>query len=654
MEEEKTIKEPGKNLPPDDKILVNLVSKIPEDVQKTIAETICHDYDTDLKSRADWEEKREKWYKLWTCHREPKSDPWEGCSNICIPMLATAANQFHARAYQAIFTPPGIVKALPVAENDIRRAKNVENYLNWQILYEMEEYEDVFDRLLQILPINGTHFKKNYWSKDRQSPMSEHISSLDVVLPYNTKTLETARRLVHELWLYKDQLEERGEQKIYENIDKIDFDTVSTKNDSGIKESSDEAQGVDKPSEDEDPRLILERHSNWKFSDGTKPYIFTVDYDSETLLRVASRTFEVGSEKRVLNYFTDYHFIPNPEGFYSFGFGHFLEQLNEMANTAFNQIFDGGSITNTPFGFYGRRAGIKRRKLKLKPGHMEEVEDAKQVYFPTMQRIDQVLFMVLGLIQQYTEQFTTVTELISGRQQKGVREPTASGTRDVIQQGLVTFAVMTKRIFRALRKELRLLMLLNQIFLPDTKEYRVMGDESKIAFPDIKKEDFDSVKDVIPIGDPAYADRYTLKQEAITLYQLGMSNPFIIGNPEAGIRPQPKIIYHLWEDVVEQFEKKNKSQLVPEMPEESISPEEENAKIMQGEYTEPKSGENHNLHIRVHGNFEKSEYWDTIPDEYKKLHFKHGQATMAMKMQDEMTMQRLGSQTSSSGVIGNA
>jgi hypothetical protein len=644
LEEKTKIDEPGQDLAPDDKILVNLVDKITDDKQEEIAKTICDDYDTDLKSRTEWEEKRNKWYKLWACERDPKSDPWPGCSNICIPMLATAANQFHARAYQAVFAPPGMVKAIPVAENDVKRSKNVQDFLNWQILYEMEEYEDIFDRLLQILPINGIHFKKNYWNPELERPFSEHISSLDLVLPYNTKTLDTARRLVHRLWLYYDELEERQEAGKYRNVDDIDKNTVQTEDDGSLKESGDKAQGMDRPSEDEKPRLVLECHRKWKFNDGTKPYIFTVDYDTQTLMRVASRTFEVGAEKKILNYFTDYHFLPNPQGFYSFGFGHFLENLNEMANTAFNQIFDAGSLTNMPFGFYGRRAGIKKKEIKLRPGLMQEVEDAKQVYFPNMQRVDQVLFMVLGLIQQYTEQFTTVTELISGRQQKGVREPTASGTRDVIQQGLVTFAVMTKRIFRSLRKELRLLMLLNQIHLPDKKEYRVMGDVSKIAFPDIKKEDFDSVKDVIPIGDPSYADRFTLRQEAITLYQLGMSNPFIVGNPQAGIPPQTKVIYHLWEDVVEQFEKKNKSQLVPEMPEESISPEEENAKIMQGEYTEPKSGEDHNMHIRVHSEFEKGPYWASLPEEYKALHVKHGQATMAMKMQDETMMKRLGGQ----------
>jgi hypothetical protein len=94
---------------------------------------------------------------------------------------------------------------------------------------------------------------------------------------------------------------------------------------------------------------------------------------------------DAGNHQVVAEYFVDYHFLPNPEGYYSLGFGHFLQDLNEMANTAFNQIFDAGKLSNLPFGFYGRRAGVKKKTIKLYPGLMQEVEDAQQVYFPNMQ-----------------------------------------------------------------------------------------------------------------------------------------------------------------------------------------------------------------------------------------------------------------------------
>jgi len=451
------------------------------------------------------------------------------------------------------------------------------------------------------------------------------------VLPYRTKTLETARRLVHRLWLHYDELKQNDAKGLYKNFDQVK-EQSETEDDSPTKTTSDDAQGEEKPIGTEDrPHLALECHKNYDLGDGKfDPYIFTVENDSETLLRATSRIFK----KKTFNYFIDYHFIPNPDGFHSFGFGHFLEPLNEMANTAFNQIFDSGRLTNQPFGFYGRRAGIKQRKIKLKPGLMTEIDDAKQIYFPAMQRVDQVLFQILGIIQQYIEQFTSTSDYLSGRESRGTKTPTAHGTLAIIEQGLVTFAVMTKRIFRSLRKELRLLMNLNHLYLPDTKEYRIMGAEDKIAFSDIKREDFDGIYDVIPIGDPSYASKLTRRQEAVELYQILMTNPLIVGNPETGEGANQRAIYEITSDLIDAYDKKNKSKILPELPEDPIAPEMENAMFMQGDYKEPIPGEPHGRHMAVHMRFINTPYFAGMPDSYKDLLVRHIKETESVAYMD--------------------
>lgn len=632
-----------KETPIDDATLVNLVDRVPKEKQKELGIEVTTQYDIDIESRSDWEDKRDRWYKLWSCYRAPKTTPWPGASNVCIPMLATATNQFHARSYQSIFAPPGMVKTIPVSENDVKRAKNVEDYMNWQTLYEMEEYEEVFDKLLLLLPINGTAFKKTYYSKQLLRAVSEYISALDLVVPFRTKSLETARRISHRVWLHYDELRERNEDGLYSksNFQKIN-EIASQHKGGGLIDTVDEITGEDRVRASEDPHLIIECHKNYNLGDGRKPYIFTVDYDSKTPLRIVSREYKERSENKILNYFTDYHFIPNTEGFYSFGFGHFLEPLNEMANTAFNQIFDSGRLTNQPFGFYGRRAGIKKKKISLHPGIMTEVEDAKQIYFPNMQRVDMVLFQVLGLIQQYTEQFTSTSDYLTGREAKGTKTPTAHGTLAIIEQGLVTFAVMTKRIFRSLRKELRTLMTLNQIFLPDSKEYRVVGSEDKIAFPDIKVDDFKGVYDVIPIGDPSYASKASRRQEAMEKYQVLMSNPLIIGNPDAKIPPNVPIIHAALSDILDSYDTKNKSKLLPKLPEPPIEPEVENAMFMQGDKVIPRRGEDHQAHLQSHVRFMSTVFFMGMPEEYKDLVEEHISKTKQVLYLDSSAREQLG------------
>jgi hypothetical protein len=411
-----------------------------------------------------------------------------------------------------------------------------------------------------------------------------------------------------------------------------------------LGEASDEVTGTTSERPEENPHLILEVHKKYDLGDGLRlPYVFTVDYDSDTLLRCTRARVENGTGIiKDLQYFQDYHFIPNPEGFYSFGFGHFLEPLNEMANTAFNQIYDNGRLTNQPFGFYGRRAGFKKRKIKLNPGQMFEVEDAKQVYFPSMQKVDQVLFMVLGLIQQYTEQFTSTSDYLMGRESKGTKTPTAHGTLAIIEQGLVTFAVMTKRIFRSLRGELRLLLSLNQLFSPEQKQYRVMEDIKKIPFPTVKRADFDAVYDVIPLGDPSYASKESRRREAVEAYQIMMQNPLVIGNPKTGEGSNPKAIHELTSNVLDTFDTINKKKILPDLPEEPLPPESENAMMMQGDAPEPNPQENVKEHIQAHVNFKKSPWYAGMPMEYKQLVDRHIQSTMMMARMIEESRRNLG------------
>jgi len=623
--------------PPEQKTLINLVKTIPDDKLEEIGKDCREQYDIDIESRSDWEEKRNRWYKLWMCQRDDKNTPWPGASNVCIPMLATASNQFHGRAYQSIFAAPGIVRALPVGQNDIKRAKNVQNFMNWQTAHQMEEYEEVFDRTLQFLSVNGTTFKKLYYSKSLGRPVSEYISALDLVLPYGTRTMETARRKTHRLWRFYDEILEREEEGIYVLPD--DFPEAPAKEDeSTLSETAEAAEGVSQAKKTEHPHLILETHKKLKLDGKMKPYTITSHYDTQEVVRLTERSID----NKELHYFIDYHFLPNPEGFYSFGFGHFLEPLIEMANTAFNQIFDAGRISNQPFGFYGRRAGIKARKIKLHPGLMTEVEDAKQIYFPNMQRVDQVLFMVLGLIQQYIEQLTSTSDYIQGRESKGTKTPTAHGTLAIIEQGLITFAVMTKRIFRSLRTELRYLMQIDQLFLPKSLQYRIMEDEDDIAFPEIKRAEFDSVNDVIPLGDPEYASKLNRKQEAQEIYSILMQNPLIMGNPETGEGRNDRAIHQITSDLLDSYDKKNKNKILPPIPDEPVSPLTENAMFMQGDYTSPKQGEDHMAHMQVHTDFLSTDFYAAMPKEYKELPIKHIKETEQAIYMEQAQQQQLG------------
>ena len=618
-------------------LLRNLIKTFTEDEQKKVASECCEDYDRDLEDRSDWEAKRNRWYKLWMNFRDPKSTPWPGASNICVPIVTAACNQFHSRAYQTVFAAPGLVKVLPVSENDRKRSKVVEEFMNWQTLYEMEDYEDEFDRLLLHLPLNGVAVKKVWYDPLTEQNVAENVSALDFIVPFKTKKLKKAKRITHRLWMHYEEIEERFEAGLFANFDKITTEASEKRDESQVEVSNSLATGEKEPIDPEDsPKCLLEVHKLLKFPDGIKrPVILTVDYDSQTLLRVQLREVTLNGKKHVLNYFTDYHFIPNPEGYYSFGFGHFLEQLNEMANTAFNQIFDAGRLSNSPFFFFGRRAGFRNKNIELMPGKGYEVNDVSQLSFPQMQRLDQALFSVLGLLGQYSEQISSTSDYLLGREAKGVKTPTATGTLAIIEQGLVVFGTLTKRMFRSLRGELKQLFILNSLFLPEAKQFRITGS-TDLPFPTIKREDFDGHYDLIPIGDPSYASRQSRRQEAVEMYQIGINEPLIASNPVAR--------WHLVRNIYETYDAKIVNDILPPLPEQPMLPETENAMFMQGDYHAPLPGENHNMHLAIHEQFENTPFYKQMSEERKTLHKKHKEQTRALQALEMMMQQQLGSQ----------
>ena len=623
----------------------NLVKSWREDERKAIAQFVVDAYDTDKRGRKSWEEKRNRWYKLWLMHREPKNDPFPNASNVCLPLLSIACNQFASRSYQAMTSAPEYVQTLPVEPNDVSRSKRVRGFMNWQLMHDMEEWEEEHDKLCLGVPLNGVAFKKYQYDGTLERPVSEYVSAMNIILPYRTKNLRTARRVTHEIREHYDNLSMKNEKsKGYY----VDFNKVSKEqgHDAGEAEIEKTKDGVETESTDaiERPKLWLETHCWYqRESDGMfEPYVFTVDYDSSTLVRATNRKMKVGNKEYVAQHFVDYHFIPNPEGYYSFGFGHFLEQLNEMGNTAFNQIFDAGRISNQPFGFYGRRLGMKKKELKLHPGRMEEVEDASQVYFPNMQRVDQVLFQVLGLIQNYSEQFTSTSDYLLGRESKGTKTPTATGTTAIIEQGLVLYTVMIKRLFRSFKKELGLIYTMDQLFLPEEKQYRVMGDMD-FAFPKIKRTDFEGKLDVVPVGDPSYANRGIRRQEAGEMMAGLINNP-VIGKPSPQEPVQkPEVIYAATKQWLDTFDSFNGlSKLLPDLPEPPLSPEAENALFMQGDSPEPKPGEDHLEHMKSHQQFKSSEFYATMPSDYRVLVDAHMQKTMAVAYQEQAMRAQLG------------
>jgi len=491
----------------------NIAEGLDQDILDGIGKDIVDYYKDDLESRSDWEDKHEEWLKLATQVMEDKSFPWPGASNSKYPLLSTAALQFHARAYPALVNDPKLVKTKILGKRDdqglkLDRSNRVSDYMSYQLLHEMEDWQDDMDRLLYILPITGLAFKKTYYSPSKKNTVSELVLARDLVINYYAEDFEKSRK-THRIWLDQNEVKEYQNLDIYLNIDLQDPDKRSHY---GV---GDEITGLTQ-SGDESPHEILECHTWLDLDeDGYKePYIVTVDHDSQKVLRIVARytseNIVTGFDGEILKitpteYFTQYSFIPNPESkIYSLGFGSLLGPLNTSINTLLNQLTDAGTLSNMQGGFLAKGVRVRGGALRYKPGEWKTVQstgdDLRKGIYPMPTRDpSNVLFQLLDMLIQSGERLASVKDIMVG-ENPGQNQP-YSTTVAVLEQGMKVFVSIYKRIYRSLGKEYKKIYRLNSYYLDKEKYFNVLDDGrlQTIRLSDFNMDDLD----IIPGADPS-------------------------------------------------------------------------------------------------------------------------------------------------------
>lgn len=528
-----------------DKILqsTNLAEKLRDRDLDAIGAEVCDGYESDKLSRKGWEDKIDTWMSLALQVAEHKTFPWVGAANVKYPLITTAALQFSARAYPALLPGTSLVRGKVVGidmdGSKTERALRIGKHMSYQLLDEMEDWEEEMDRLLFSLPIVGCMFKKTYFDSVKGRNVSEVVYPKELVVNYWAKSLEEAERITHVLKMTENDVFERVSGGIYiEQEMEKSLSQVSGK-------TSDEVTGIEPPNKDDDtlPYTILEQCIYLDLDgDGYKePYIATVDEGSSKVLRLVPR-FSTESVKyneggKLLSitpthYYTKFSFIPSPDGgFYDIGFGILLGPINETINTLINQLLDAGTLSNMQSGFIAKGIRIKGGDKTFKPGEWKFAntvgDDLRKGLVPLpVREPSQVLFSLLGMMVESGEKLSSVTEIMTG--DIPGQNTKATVAMAAIEQGMKVFSSIYKRVHRSLSKEYKKLFKLNSIFLPPESYFSVL-DLGMEGAEEIKQKDYNlEDMDVVPTSDPNVAtlEQKLAKIQALEpLLQMGTVNP---------------------------------------------------------------------------------------------------------------------------------
>ena len=503
---------------------LNLATLLDDGYLLSVANDAVAGYDADIASRQDWERDLTNWTNLALQITQTKTYPWQNAANIKYPLLATAAMQFAARAYPSLLPSDGkVVKAKPIGKDPdgtkLQTATAVSTYMSYQLMVEMDGWEEDMDKLLIMLPIVGTLFKKTYYSPVTKQNVSELILPKNLVVNYWAKSLDGAERVSQVIEMNKRVLKEKQMSGIYLDVDLGEPQI----------QANEPNKYVPVPQDSTTPYVLVEQHCFFDLDgDGyAEPYIVVFERFSKKVLRVVARYDEKGmhlddagklQKIEPIQYFTKFSFIPNPDGgFYDIGFGLLLTPINEAVNTLINQLLDAGTLSTLQGGFLGKGLKLKMGENRWLPGEWKTVNTTaddlrKQIVPLPVKEPSNVLLELMGTLVTSGKELASVAEIFVGKM-PGQNTP-ATTTMATIEQGMKVFTAVYKRVYRSLKSEFKKIFDLNGVYL-DPEQYANVVDVQ------IMPDDFNNDNyDVCPGADPNTATQSEKLMKAQGLLEL--------------------------------------------------------------------------------------------------------------------------------------
>jgi hypothetical protein len=581
-----------------DEHYANLAEFLPENVLDEMGSDLSQKYQDYQMGRKEWERSYTQGLDLLGFKYDMRTEPFQGASGATHPVLAEAVTQFQALAYKELLPADGPVRTAVIgapSEQKSQQAERVKDFMNYELMEKMKDYEPDFDQLLFYLPLAGSAFKKTYYDELSKQAVSKFVPADDLIVPYTATSLDDAEAIIHRVKISKNELRKQQVAGFY-----LDVDLGSPRQvEDDVEKKERELEGQRK-TQDDDVYTLLECHVNLDiegFEDtdesgdpsGIKiPYIVTVDEATRNVLSIR-RNYEIGDpDKNKIPYFTHFKFLPGL-GFYGFGLIHMIGGLSRTATAALRQLLDAGTLSNLPAGFKMRGIRIRDDAQSIQPGEFRDVDapggNLKDSFMMLpFKEPSATLLNLMGIVVQAGQRFASIADLQVG---DGNQQAAVGTTVALLERGSRTMSAIHKRIYSSLKNEFKLLARVFKLYLPAEYPYDVVGGQRTV-----KQTDFDDRVDILPVADPNIFSQTQRISLAQTELQLAQSNP------------QMHNMYQAYRHMYEALGVKNIDTVLlkPEQP-QPLDPSLENIMAISGKNFQAFPGQDHRAHITSHLNF---------------------------------------------------
>jgi hypothetical protein len=591
--------EPGAVAPEaGDNHYMNLADLLPDSILDPLGSELYANYTDYKESRREWERSYTQGLDLLGFQFEQRTRPFQGASGATHPVLAEAVTQFQAQAYKELLPADGPVRA-QVLGNPSRekqdQAVRVKNFMNYQLMDVMKEYEPEFDQMLFYLPLAGSTFKKVYYDDLMGRAVSKFVTADDLVVPYSATSLEDAEAICHVIKMSGNDLRKQQVGGFYRDIELGKPYNEETE----LKKKERELEGTRASGYQRNNPIytLIECHVNLDlegFEDrgqdgiptGIKiPYIVTIDNGTRKVLSIRRNYRLDDPKKNKIEYFVHFKFLPGL-GFYGFGLIHMIGGLTRAATSALRQLLDAGTLSNLPSGFKQRGIRVRDDAQSLQPGEWRDVDapggNLRDAFMNLpYKEPSQTLLQLMGICVDAGQRFASIADMQVG---DGNQQAAVGTTVALLERGSRVMSAIHKRLYASMKQEFVLLSDVFSTYLPPVYPYDVVGAERQI-----KQTDFDDRIDILPVADPNIFSATQRVAIAQTELQLAQTNP------------QMHNLYEAYRDMYEALGVKNIDQVLPPPPPpRAKNPAMEHIDAMAGKPFQAFTGQDHQAHIAAH------------------------------------------------------
>lgn len=622
----------------------NLVPDLDDSKAREIGQEIKKGYMDDDGTRAGWLDMHEFWLRLYnqTDYALNSDDERDWGATESVPILTEACDQFQSRTYKAFFPNETFVSCVPLRHTDNPqeqkslkdRCDRVGRHMSWQLGVQNQDYKKDKRSLFLAAAVHGSFFTKTFFNAHKMRLCVDNVRPTDLVISYNVgpKRIKEVRRKSHIIHTTVGETQILANQGYLIDAAKADYGQGMTQYDTAVDEAQGLTPGGNTIRRDIQSTLIEQQfYLDIDDTGNFLPYLGTIDLMTGKLLRLtidyeADAQGNPTEDYEQIQYYTHYRFMENPDGFYGYGLGAKIGDLNSAVSIGMRQMLDAATLANdgNSSGYISNRLCMDgEEEVTMTIGKLKKVPDttgdlSQGIMMMKFPGPSESQMKIIEFLDSRAQRMAGTTEATTGDIQKNMQPTTVLAQ---IEQGLEMFSSVQMGLADDFGDELQKIYKINQKHLPFV-EYFGLNEVPEA----VTRADYQDDMAIQPIFDPKYSTQSQKMARAQAVAQIVQQAPVLIQQPQVQIELVRRGLEAIDADDIDSI-----IPPPPPPPADIENPLQENMLFLMPGQQRPAFDvfpqQNHQQHLMAHDQF--------LAQNGKKLDPEQGQALIAHRQKHE-------------------